>query len=229
MEQMQHLHGASSGSPLPLPSLSCLLLWSDAAVPAPKAAHGSTVVCRAGARRGEREDGCNPRQFRETLVSSLEDTGPPHLGARSHLLLDIETPGFPLQDCLRAPPGEAKGWDPVQAGPPPHHSPWSWGWGQLWRHSRDCHLHQLKMWKCHRPACSRLKLWFSSPRGDFWGTLCAFGDFPLDIWAPQAGTGGRQPGRIGTPGSPSYVNSRTTTTKKVSLKWKKLLIISRCI
>lgn len=109
MEQMQHLHGASSGSPLPLPSLSCLLLWSDAAVPAPKAAHGSTVVCRAGARRGEWEDGCNPRQFRETLVSSLEDTGLPHLGARSHLLLDIETPGFPLQDGLRAPPGEAEG------------------------------------------------------------------------------------------------------------------------
>lgn len=45
----------------------------------------------------------------ETLVSSLEDTGLPHLGARSHLLLDIETPGFPLQDGLRAPPGEAEG------------------------------------------------------------------------------------------------------------------------
>lgn len=64
---------------------------------------------RAGARRGEREDGCNPRQFGETLVSSLEDTGPPHLGAWSHLLLDIETPGFPLQDGPRAPPGEAEG------------------------------------------------------------------------------------------------------------------------
>ena len=75
---------------------------------------------RAGAHGGQREDGCNPRQFRETLVSSLEDMGLPHFGARSHLLLDAETPGFLVQDDLQTLPGEAKGgshagWAP-QAG-----------------------------------------------------------------------------------------------------------------
>lgn len=103
MEQMQHLHGASSGSPLPLPSLSCLLLWSDAAVPAPKAAHGSTVVCRAGARRGEWEDGCNPRQFRDTCVflgghgtAPLGGTEPSALGYRNSRL-----------SAARRPPGSS--------------------------------------------------------------------------------------------------------------------------
>lgn len=41
----------------------------------------------------------------------------PYLGAWSHLLLDTETPGFPLQDGLQDPPGVVEG-GPVQAGLP---------------------------------------------------------------------------------------------------------------
>lgn len=68
----------------------------------------------AGAHGGQWEDGCNLRQFRETLVSSLEDTGLPHFGARSHLLLDTETHGFLVQDDLL----ERWRGGPMQAGPP---------------------------------------------------------------------------------------------------------------
>lgn len=72
----------------------------------------------AGDRGGRWEDGCNPRQFRETLVSSLEDTGLPHFGARSHLLLDAETPAFLAQDDLQALPGDAEGGSHVGWAPP---------------------------------------------------------------------------------------------------------------
>lgn len=71
-----------------------------------------------GDRGGRWEDGCNPRQFRETLVSSLEDTGLPHFGARSHLLLDAETPAFLVQDDLQAHPGDAEGGSHVGWPPP---------------------------------------------------------------------------------------------------------------
>lgn len=71
-----------------------------------------------GDRGGRWEDGCNPRQFRETLVSSLEDTGLPHFGARSHLLLDAETPAFLVQDDLQAHPGDAEGGSHVGCPPP---------------------------------------------------------------------------------------------------------------
>lgn len=52
----------------------------------------------------------------ETLVSSLEDMGLPHFGARSHLLFSAETPSFLVQDVLQALSGEAEGmfhagWD----------------------------------------------------------------------------------------------------------------------
>jgi len=74
----------------------------------------------AGARRGRREDGCSLRQSGEALASSLEDTGLPRFGARSHLLMDAEAHGFLVQDDVQAPPGEAEGgshpgWAP-QAG-----------------------------------------------------------------------------------------------------------------
>lgn len=73
---------------------------------------------REGARGGQRKDECNPRQFRETLVSSLEDMGLPHFGARSHLLLDAEIPNFLVQDDLQALSGEAKGDVPCGLGHP---------------------------------------------------------------------------------------------------------------
>lgn len=72
-------------------------------VPVPKTAHSSTAA------RQSWEDGCNLREFKETLVFALEDTGLPHLGAQSHLLLDTEPPSFPLQDGLQTPPGKAEG------------------------------------------------------------------------------------------------------------------------
>lgn len=45
---MQHLHGASSRSRLPVPALCFLVLWSVTAVPVTKKAHGSTAACRHG-------------------------------------------------------------------------------------------------------------------------------------------------------------------------------------
>lgn len=120
MEQMQHLHGASSHSRFPVPVLCFLILWSATAVPVTKKAHGAPQCAGEGARGGQWKDGCNPRQFRETLESPLEDTGLLHFGARSHLLFNAETPSFLVQDDLQALSAEAEGmfhagWD-TQAG-----------------------------------------------------------------------------------------------------------------
>lgn len=48
MEQMQHLHGASSRSCLPVPALCFLVLWSVSAVPVTKKAHGGTAARPSG-------------------------------------------------------------------------------------------------------------------------------------------------------------------------------------
>lgn len=61
-------------------------------------------------------DECNPRQFREMPVSSLEDMGLPHFGAKSHLVLDAQAPSFQVQDDLQASPGDTDG-GAMQAGP----------------------------------------------------------------------------------------------------------------
>lgn len=48
MEQMQHLHGASSRSCLPVPALCFLVLWSVTALPVTKKAHGGTAAHPSG-------------------------------------------------------------------------------------------------------------------------------------------------------------------------------------
>lgn len=115
MEQMQHLHGASSHSRFPVPVLCFLILWSATAVPVTKKARGAPQCAGEGARGGQQKDGYNPRRFRD-IESSLEDTGLPHFGARSHLLFNAETPSFLVQDDIQALSGEAEGmfhagWD----------------------------------------------------------------------------------------------------------------------
>lgn len=171
-----------------------------------------------GDRGGRWEDGCNPRQFRETLVSSLEDTGLPHFGARSHLLLDAETPAFLVQDDLQAHPGDAEGGSHV-GWPPPGCVPNRGGGRGLVALLPLLASTALVPLPQH-PTCAFTGIPGRIPMNRELLSPC--GQLPSPAITPPSAPGKREPGRPGTPSSLSYINSKPTK-KKVSVNWKKML------
>lgn len=114
---MQHLHGASSRSRLPVPALCFLVLWSVTAVPVTKKAHGSTAARRSGCPRGAVGGWMQPEAIQRDTCVFLGGHGTAPLWGK-----EPSAPGCRNSRLsgARWPPGEVEGgshagWAP-QAG-----------------------------------------------------------------------------------------------------------------
>lgn len=170
---------------------------------------------RVGARGWQQEGGWNLRQFRETLaVSSLEDTELPRFGARSHLLALGCRNSCPSGS--RGPPGSpgrGRGGGPMWAGSPRLGTKQRDRFGgprpSLGQHCISSHFHTCGF--VGIPGCIPMNRELLSARGQLPSPAIT----PPSAW-------GRDPGRLGTPSSPSYIKS-TTTTKRFQWTGKKCL------
>lgn len=203
---MQHLHGASSRSCLPVPALCFLVLWSVTALPVTKKAHGGTAAHPSGCPWVAAGGWMKPEAIQRDTCSlflgghrtaPLRGKEPPACSWMQKLL------SFWFKRTTRLP-WERQGGGPMWAGSPRLGTKQRDRFGgprpSLGQHCISSHFHTCGF--VGIPGCIPMNRELLSARGQLPSPAIT----PPSAW-------GRDPGRLGTPSSPSYIKS-TTTTKR---------------